>query len=196
MAEIKSTMEMVMERAARMAAAAGEHSGDDEAVKEGMRAAAAFMNGDSLDLMAQVSGAGDQARAVLKGIVTVFLRNIILPRSDEQKESTDRGMAGLLALADNNAELVKFFAEMKKMLDQYQGQREDMRTRLEEGFRQQMEQLEGNLARQTGMAMKLSPAQHPKFQEEWQRVLDQLNGQYGQALEEHKAMVARFLGVE
>jgi len=197
MAEIKSTMEMVMERAARIAATADIQGGDDEERrKEGMRAAAAFMGGEESDLMSVVTAAGEEGRAVLQGMVSVFLRNIILPRAEEQKETAERAMAGLLNLAGNNAELLSFFGEMKKMLDQYHDHRQQLRTQLEENFRQQVEQLEGTLARQTGMAMKVQPSQHPKFQEEWQRILDQLNGQYGQALEDQKAMIARFLGVE
>ena len=48
MAEIKSTMDMVMERAARMAAAgAGEDDYlGEEQLKEGMRLGAAFMRGE------------------------------------------------------------------------------------------------------------------------------------------------------
>ena len=45
MAEIKSTMDMVMERAARMAAEAGETDYlGEERLKEGMRLGAAFMH--------------------------------------------------------------------------------------------------------------------------------------------------------
>jgi len=196
MAEIKSTMEMVMERAARIAARAQAPVADDEREKEGMRAAAGFMAGEDADLLEKVTAAGAAGREVLRGMVSVFLRNIILPRSDEQMESASRAMAGLLHLAGNNAELLAFFSEMKKMFDQYQATRKQMREQLEEGFRRQVEQLEGELTRQTGMAMKVEPSQHPRFQEEWHRVLDQLNGQYGQALEDQKAMIARFLGVE
>ena len=195
MAEIKSTMEMVMERAARIAAKAGGPAADDEREKEGMRAAAAFMAGEDVDLAGKLNEAGAAGREVLRGMVSVFLRNIVLPRFDEQMDSAGRAIAGLLSLAGNNAELAAFFGEMKKMLDQYQASRKQMREQLEEAFRRQAEQLEGELARQTGMAMKVEPSQHPRFQEEWLRVLDQLNGQYGQALDEQKAMIARFLGV-
>ncbi len=193
MAEIKSTMEMVMERAARMAAAAGGNPDTEADRKEGMRTAAVFMNGKNPDLMGVVNNAGETAREVLRGMVSVFLRNILLPQTDEQQTAAERGIAGLLNLAGNNAELVDFFGEMKKMLEQYQTHRQQMREQLEAGFSQQM-QKPGGLAGQTGQMSKLES--FPKFQEEWQRALDQLNGQYSQALDDHKAMVSRFLGVE
>jgi ABC-type transporter MlaC component len=56
-----------------------------------------------------------------------------------------------------------------------------------------MGQMEAALAQQTGVAMKLKPSQHPKFQEEWQKVLTQLNDQYGNALNQYKKQVERFL---
>jgi hypothetical protein len=41
--------------------------------------------------------------------------------------------------------------------------------------------------------MKLKPAQHPKFQEELQRAMDDLNGQYGRAIDQHKQLVVQIL---
>lgn len=47
MAEIKSTMDMVMERAARMSAGAGDSDYlVEERLKEGMRLGAAYMRGE------------------------------------------------------------------------------------------------------------------------------------------------------
>jgi len=56
-----------------------------------------------------------------------------------------------------------------------------------------MEMMEDSIAQQTGMSMKLEPSQHPKFQEEWMKVVDGLNDQYGNVLEQQKAMVEQLL---
>ena len=53
--------------------------------------------------------------------------------------------------------------------------------------------MEDSIAQQTGMSMKLEPSQHPKFQEEWMKVVDGLNDQYGNVLEQQKAMVEQLL---
>jgi predicted secreted hydrolase len=58
-----------------------------------------------------------------------------------------------------------------------------------------MEMMEKNLARQTGVAMKLQPSQHPKFQEEWVRVQSQLDDQYGRALGQLKELVEQRLTI-
>ena len=61
MAEIKSTLEMVMERAARMTAEAADAPQNDDAERRGMRVAASLLNGETIDLMSylkeQPSGA-------------------------------------------------------------------------------------------------------------------------------------------
>ena len=49
MAEIRSTMEMVLERAARLEAEAGNSLSTEEKSQEGMRLAAQYMRGEELD---------------------------------------------------------------------------------------------------------------------------------------------------
>ena len=57
-----------------------------------------------------------------------------------------------------------------------------------------MEQAAAQQGGQAGMGMKVDPALHPKFQEEWSRIKADLDTQYNQALDQHKDQVAqRFL---
>jgi len=194
MAEIKSTMDMVLERAARMAAGAGE--GDylgEERLKEGMRLGAAYMRGEQ--------GLGERLAALApkelgparKGAVQALLRNIFLAREAEKQALAEKAMHGLVEVGQGDGELLKILGEMKKILDGYRQHGEQLKEQLEAQFSQQMAMMEQNLAKQTGMAMKLQPAQHPKFQEEWARIQGQLNEQYGQALQQLKELVERHL---
>lgn len=192
MAEIKSTMDMVMERAARMAAEAGAVGGE-ELIQEGMRAAALFMRGETMNLAAQVAARPATEQAPFrKGVVQALLRNIFLPREAEQQKGAEQAMNGLV-MVGGSSELLAVFGEMKKLLDQYLQNREQYREQLEGHFAQQMGQLEAAMAQKTGMAMKLKPSQHPKFQEEWQRILTQLNDQYGNALNQYKQQIEQYL---
>jgi hypothetical protein len=193
MAEIKSTMDMVMERAARMAADA-ETAGGEELAQAGMRAAAAYLRGEAIDLGAQLAA---QPATVLdawrRGVVQALLRNIFLPREAEQQKGAELAMNGLVQVGQGRGELLALFGEMKKILDQYLQHRHQLKEQLEGHFAQQMGQMEAALAQQTGMAMKLKPSQHPKFQEEWQKILTQLNDQYGNALTQYKQQVEQYL---
>ena len=194
MAEIKSTMDMVMERAARIA---GEHTAvelSDDVLKEGMRAGAAYMRGDENDLAVRVAAHPEAQRfEFIKGVAKSLLRSVFLPRDDEQLQSAENAMNGMVQLSDGNRELLSVFGDLKKILEQYMQHRVQAKEQLESAFAQQMAQMEGALAQQTGMSMKLKPSQHPKFQEEWQRLLDDLNGQYGKVVDQHKQLVENFL---
>lgn len=194
MAEIKSTMDMVMERAARIA---GEHAGEevpsDDVLKEGMRVGASYMRGDEIDLAGLVASRAENERSeFMKGAGRSLLRSIFLPRDDDQLKTAETAMNGLVQLSQGNSELLAVFGDLRKILDQYMQHKVQAREQLEAGFAQQMGQMEGALAQQTGMSMKLKPSQHPKFNEEWQKVLNELNSQYGRAVDQHKQLVEKF----
>ncbi len=195
MAEIKSTMEMVLARAARMAASAGESDfSAEEKGKEGMRLAAAYMRDEVQSLGGRLAAVAPADLApVRKGAVESLLRNIFLSREAEKQGSAEKAMQGLVEIGQGDGQLLQVFAEMKKLLAGYLQHREQLRQQLEAQFAQQMELMEKSLAKQTGVAMKLQPAQHPKFQEEWGRIQTQLDEQYGRALQELKDLVAEHL---
>ena len=195
MAEIKSTMEMVLARAARMEA---EEGGEDliaeDQVKDGMRAGAAYMRDEKTDLIAALDRCPAGARGhFIKGVAEALLRNINLPRNDEALDKAGQAMNGLTLAGRNHQDLLPVFGDLTKILDQYRKHCEQLKEQLEANFAQMMPQLEAAMAQKTGMAMKLKPSQHPKFQEEWHKALDELNSQYGQAVEQHKQMAVKIL---
>jgi len=198
MAEIKSTMDMVLERAAKMAAGGGESNYlADERLKEGMRLGAAYMRGEEVGLGEKLGAVSPEEKAPMrKGAVQVMLRNIFLARETEKQELAEKAMHGLVEIGQGDGQLLKVLAEMKKILDGYRQHGEQLKEQLEAQFSQQMEMMEQNLAKQTGRAMKLQPSQHPKFQEEWARIQGQLNEQYGQALKQLKDLVEQHLAKE
>jgi hypothetical protein len=122
--------------------------------------------------------------------VEVFLRNIILPR-DEDQQRTEKAKQGLLELGQNSGELTTIFSEIKQVLDHYLQHKKEIRNQVEEAFRQQMEQAMAQQTGQAGLGMKVDPALHPKFQEEWTRIMGELDEQYSQALNQHKNLVAQ-----
>ena len=189
MAEIKSTLEKVLERAASMGRASQEEIQADEQVKEGMRMAADYLQGKEMDL-SQVMEAIGGSGLVKKGLVQVFLRNIALPRYDDLQRA-ERAMQGLLELARGSGDLVSVFRDMKGILDHYLQHLKEIRQQVEEAFRQQMEQALSQQTGQKGLGMKVDPALHPKFQEEWSRVKSDLDDQYNKVLQQHKELVAK-----
>lgn len=198
--EIKSTMEKVMERLAAMDAAGGGGVVDrsEEDLQEGMRRAAGYLRGELAGLGAELAGVPAERQAnLLRGMARTLLRNIFLPRDEDQLAPAEKAMGGLLELAGGgDGDLLRLLGDLKKILEQYLTHRRQLKQQLGEQFTQQMAALEGNLARQTGMAMKLGPEQHPKFQEEWQRIQDELSAQYGRAMEQHKKQLAAMFNAD
>lgn len=191
MAEIKSTMEKVLERAARMAAGAGDKDTSEDLDKLGMRMAADFLNqkGTNLveDLMKQPA---DRQMAVRAGMAKTLLRNIVLPRDKELVETGTKALQGLLELGQSAGELTTICAEMQKLLEQYSQHKEQLKQQLESAIRTQLEQkTRGKAAGQVTM----NPAMHPQYQKEWSRMLTDLNTQYNQALDQRKSMIQQRL---
>ena len=192
MAEIKSTLEKVLERAASMGHATREEITAEERVKDGMRMGADYLRGKEVDF----SGALESTTSsvlVKKGLVQAFLRNITLPRDDDQQRA-ERAMQGLLALGKGSGDFMSILKDMKGILDHYQQHKNEVRQQVVDAFKQQMEQALAQQTGQAGLDMKVDPAMHPKFQEEWSRVKSDMDTQYNQALEQYKDLVAqRFL---
>jgi hypothetical protein len=194
MAEIKSTMDLVLEKLGKMDLEAAPDLEDEDVVKEGMRLAAEFLRGEREDLAAvlQVTDEARQ-RATMKGMVRSLLRNIVLPRNEDQKKASRRAIAGVLSVARSSGDIVAMFEDVDNILERYLGHRKQMREQLEQAFASQMQQMESSLAAQTGMSVKLQPSQHPKFAEEWQRLSGDLDDQYGRAIEQYKEEIRRRL---
>ncbi len=194
MAEIRSTLEMVLERAARMEAEASDVFQNEDKEKKGMRLAAAYLRGEEPELVAVLASnpAEDQVH-IKKGIVISLLRNITLPRETDEQTAAEKAMQGLLDLCRDNAELAPVFPEMKSILDRYLAHKKEIRGQLEEQFAQQMAMMEQNMAQQTGVQTKLHPSQHPQFAEEWQKIQNDLSEQYGRAIDQYKEHIEKYL---
>jgi hypothetical protein len=192
MAEIKSTLEKVMERAAAMGNATKDEIAAEERVRDGMRMGGDYLKGEEVDFSSALEQKSDSV-LIKRGLVQAFLRNIVLPRDNDQQRA-ERAMQGLLELGKGGGDLMSIFKDMKGILDHYLQQKKEIFQQVEDAFRQQMEQAVAQQGGQAGLGMKVDPALHPKFQEEWSRIKADLDTQYNQALDQHKDQVAqRFL---
>jgi len=194
MAEIKSTLEKVMERAATMGKASRAELDVDELTRKGMKLAADFLTGQQPELG---SSLGAETEAVLvhvrRGVAQVLLRNIILPRNEETANA-EKAMQGLRDLGLDGPDLRAIFKEMQQLLSHYVQHRKQLRQQLKDAFRQQLEQAMA----QTGQAARgaaIDPTLHPKYQEEWQRLQGDLMEQYGNLLLQHKKIVGQRFGI-
>lgn len=192
MAEIKSTMDMVMERAARIAATSGIQIDSEETMRTGMRLAAEYLNGKVADLAAALAERNpEEKRAIRRGMIETLLRNITLPRDEQLKETGFQALQGLLALA--GTQLSQVCGELRQILEQYGQHKEQTTQQLEEAIRAQLGQMGRRGSGQAPQGASLNPALHPQYREELARMLGDLNNQYSQALDQRKEMIRQQL---
>ena len=195
MAGIKSTMDLVMERAARMGMATPEEMRHEENLKKGMQSTVEFLNGvkpSLAELLAEFEG-GEQ-EAVRKGMLSSLLRNLFLPRDEGGIARIERAIAGIVELNSATPDIGALCRELQTIALQYGQHRQQLHDQLKEQVRMQIEQM---LLRK-GMkpdSIKFDPTTEPQFKEQWSRLEADLDGQYSQALEQFKAQLKAWLGL-
>jgi hypothetical protein len=187
MAEIKSTMDMVLERAAKMAAAATQEVDNEDMVKTGMRLAADFLNEKETDLarLLDAQPVKDQV-AIRKGMAQTLLRNIVLPRDEQLRASGKIALQGVLAIDGKSAEIKTICQELVQILEQYGRHKEQMTQQLEDAIRAQLEQQQMAQGRE---GQPVNPVMHPQYREELSKMLTSLNNQYNDAMKQRKEMI-------
>jgi hypothetical protein len=190
MAEIKSTMDLVMERAARFGKATSEELEKGDACKKGMQLTAEYLNGtfESLNEVLSAEKPGIQM-IVRKGMAGGLLRNITLPRDEISRERSDKCFKGILELSGGASDVTSICQEMIQILGQYNQHRDQLRQQLEEQIRMQYEQYISQQGGAQKGGMKIDPTTQPKFREELARADMELNSQYNEALEQRKKMI-------
>jgi len=192
MAEIKSTLEMVMERAAKMAASATTDTDNENLIKAGMRLGATFLSDDSTDLFEELDKHPETDRKqVLEGITKTLLRNIVLPREEQLQESGKAALQGLVLLAKSTREIQTICQELEQILEQYGQHKEQTTKQLDDAIRAQLEQQQAAGGQQE--QGPVNPAMHPQYKEELAKMLTSLNNQYNEALDQRKQMILQYL---
>ena len=195
MAEIKSTLEMVLKRAARMSERSTGTAVADDIEKDGMKTAADFLNEKISDLnQILLQEPPDRQIAVRKGMISTLLRNITLPRDETLSARGEMAIQGLLQLG-NSGELNSLCQEIQQILSQYNQHKEQVKQQLDEAIRAQLQQQLAQQGQQVNDAMSINPAMHPQYREELAKTMSNLNEQYNQALDERKDSIRRRLSL-
>ncbi|MGE4559242.1 MAG: DUF6657 family protein [Desulfobulbus sp.] len=195
MAGIKSTMDLVMERAARMGMATPEEMRHEENLKKGMQSTVDFLNGTNpslSEILAEFEGS--EQEAVRKGMLTSLLRNLFLPRDEDGSVRIERAVKGIVELNASTPDIGALCRELQNIALQYGQHRQQLYDQLKEQIRMQIEQL---LIRK-GMkpdSLKFDPTTEPQFKEQWSQLEADLDGQYGHALEQFKTQLKTWLGL-
>lgn len=188
MAEIKSSVELAMEKAEKLGKASEEELIKWKYLPEGKRLAVDYLKGEC-NLMAELAKYHDIARNhIAKGAQDVFLREICIPGDNEAKSRNKRAMEGIGLLKKDGVALENVYSKMRRIFKHYEeegeGQRRQAYEMLKRDFQSKVQQAIQKMGISTGVAIDVE--KHPQFQEEWRRVKNQLDSQYHNAINECK----------
>lgn len=192
MAEIKSALELALEKAERYGRASKEEMALSQYQEQGRQLAVNYLKGEgdlATDLQALPPQPQEAARAAAR---EVLLRNISLPRDGETDPRRDRALEGLMLVASNPKAMARLKEEVQQLLHNFLQVRSSAYQQLKGRFASTVGNMQRALEAQYGTKMRLEVEHLPQFQEEWRRFRGQLHDQFDPMLEDLKARMANF----
>ena len=188
MGEIRSALEIALEKAEKLGKASKEELKKEEAISKGRRIAASFLDDPDKKSLKELMTDVDPSmlNSVIEGAMDTLLRNIVLPKEDTQMERAQKALSGVMDLKGSIA------AQVVNAISQLLGQFKTTYSQYKEQLKAQMQAQLGNLkqavAEQYGMAVAqaLDVEALPEFQQEWSKLSGQIIDQFNKELERLK----------
>ncbi len=189
MGDIKSALEIAMEKVEKLGKATDEERLRWEYVPEGERLAAKYLKQDSN--LTEELGKYDReaARYVMQGAGEVLIRNISLPRNDLAKKTNKRAMEGLKMVKNNKVDVENVYSKIRHIFNHYVEQGKEQRREAYESLKAEVEaRLQQAVQQRLGSSarVRIDVERQPQFQEEWHKMQIQLDRQYLKLLDEYK----------
>lgn len=189
MGDIKSAIEIAMEKAERLGKATDEERLKWKYVPEGERLAAKYIKQDC-NLVVELSQYEENIKKyVIQGVADVLTRNINLPKSNLVKRTNKRAMDGLKIVKGDKASVENVYSKIRRIFEHYVGQGEQQRKQAYESLKAEFEaKMKQAIQQQLGSfaGIRIDVERQPQFQEEWRKLLIQLDSQYVRLLDEYK----------
>ena len=189
MDEMKSALERAMERAESLGKASDEDLRKWKYIPEGEKLAAKYLKEDC-DLIQELDKYDENARQhVSEGVQEVLIRSIDLPRNDVAKKTNKRAMEAIKDLKRDKVSVENVYTKIRRVLSHYEQEGEQQRRQAYESVKQEVAaKIQQAMQQQLGTTgpVKLDVETQPQFQQEWRRVLAQLDSQYLSLLTEYK----------
>ena len=194
MGEIKSTLEIALEKAARLGKASKEELRRDELIKKGRRLAAQFLSEKDFNLEKELFSIDSKDQIlVLRGAVDTLVKNIVFPRDDHSLKEIRRALEGLERIFHAFPQVKQLTAEIFKLLSHYLEQQKQLYEQFKQQFKGQMAEVEQALKQQYGDNIKVDIEMQPQFQEEWRKLKAQIEEQYRSQLDYLKNLFYKML---
>ncbi len=193
MSDIKSALEIAMEKIEKLGEATDEERLKWKYVPEGEKLAARYLKQDC-NLVTELSQYQETARKyVADGAGDILIRNINLPKDDLAKKNNKQVMDGLKNLKSNKIATENVYSKIRRIFNHYIEQGEQQRKEAYEALKIEFEdKMQQAAQQQLGSLMRfgIDVERQPQFQEEWRKMQTQLDSQYLKLLDEYKQELA------
>ncbi|MCX6006594.1 MAG: hypothetical protein NTZ34_04940 [Chloroflexi bacterium] len=191
MGEMKSAWQIAMEKADKLGKVSQDELNSIKYVPEGNRLASQFLIDEKMDLSGDIAKVQppEAVKFVINGVEEILLRNIGLPRNDEEMRKTNRSMAGLRSIKENKKQLESIFGLINTLVSQYKLALQQTYSEFKKNAEVSVQQAARNTRPQRGDQMSPDQRMQLQLQEEWRQIHSELDAQYEKALEEHKQKI-------
>ena len=189
MGEIKSALEIAMEKAKKLGEATDEERLRWKYVPEGEKLVAGYLKQDCNLMLELGKYDKDVAKYIVEGASNILIRSISLPKHALAKRTNKRIMEGLKNLKSDKVDVENVYSKIRQVFNHYteQGEQqrrqayESLKTEFEAKVRQAIQQQFGSM-----VGFKIDVEKQPQFQVEWGKIQSQLDSQYLKLLDEYK----------
>ena len=189
MSNIKSAMEIAMEKVARLGTPSEDERLKWKHVPAGEQLAARYLKED-YNLIAELSQyQPDVRKYIVTGAAGILIRNIDIPKHDAARKNNKRAMDGLKILKSDKVGVENVYSRIRQLFKHcaeqgeqqrrqaYQSLKTEMEGKMQQAMQQQMDILPGT---------RIDVEKQPQFQQEWRKVQAQFDSQYLTILGEYK----------
>ena len=189
MGDIKSALEIAMEKIEKLGKATDEERLRWKYVPEGERLAVRYLKQDC-NLVVELSQYEEAVRMyIIEGASDILIRNINLPKDDLTKRNNRWVMDGLKNLKNAKVAVENVYSKMRRIFNHYAEQGEQQRKQAYESlkteFKAKMQQVIQQQPDSLGR-VKIDVEKQPQFQAEWRKTQTQMDSQYLKLLDEYK----------
>ncbi|OGN91064.1 MAG: hypothetical protein A2158_05340 [Chloroflexi bacterium RBG_13_46_14] len=188
MGDIKSALEIAMEKVNQMDDPTEEEKLQWKYVPEGEKLAGRYLK-EKVNLLAELNGYDEKIRKyIINGASGILARNISLPINDHIKQNNKKAMDGLKIIKNDKVAVENLFSKIRYIFNHFAEQGEQQKKQAYESLKAELgEKIQMALKQQMSpmMGAKIDVEKQPQFQQEWRKIQQQINGQYVSHLNEY-----------
>jgi anion-transporting ArsA/GET3 family ATPase len=188
MGEIKSALEIAMEKVNQMEEPTEEEKLQWKYTPEGEKLAGRYLK-EKVNLLSELNNYNEEVRKyIINGATGILARNISLPMNDHIKQNNKKAMDGLKIIKKDKVAVENLFSKIRYIFNHYEEQGEQQKKQAYESLKADLgEKIQQALQQQMSpmMGANIDVEKQPQFQQEWRKIQQQIDGQYISHLNEY-----------